>query len=398
MHNLFWSLLILFLIATLLRLDWVYYLVYVVGGVWVFSHWWIRRSFGKLDVQRKMAHSAFVGERLPVQLRIANRSWLPFPWLMVDERVPLDLKDTLDYRSVLGVGGRATVEHAYMLHCKRRGYFPVGPLILSTGDLFGFADASWEEAHPVYVTVYPQALSLHELGLPSRSPFGVLPARQRLFEDPNRMSGVRDYMAGDSQRRIHWKASAHEDKLLVKKFQPAISLNVAIVLDLNRQAYPISGTIGSSEWAIIVAASVASHVVSRRQPVGLITNGLDSLTGETTLPIPARQGQEHLTTLLTALARVQLGESDQTLAEWLPRRIADLEWGATLIVVTPKLDEDELWMLHNAYRRGSNAIALVCAAQPNFAKIRAQGERLHVLVHRTIWEKDLHELAERVQT
>ena len=117
-----------------------------------------------------------------------------------------------------------------------------------------------------------------------------------------------------------------------------------------------------------------------------------------TLPIPARQGQEHLTTLLTALARVQLGESDQTMAEWLPRRIADLEWGATLIVVTPKLDEDELWMLHNAYRRGSNAIALVCAAQPNFAKIRAQGERLHVLVHRTIWEKDLHELAERVQT
>ena len=79
MHNLFWSLLILFLIATLLRLDWVYYLVYVVGGVWVFSHWWIRRSFGKLDVQRRMAYSAFAGERLPVRLRIANRSWLPLP-------------------------------------------------------------------------------------------------------------------------------------------------------------------------------------------------------------------------------------------------------------------------------------------------------------------------------
>ncbi len=93
--------------------------------------------------------------------------------------------------------------------------------------------------------------------------------------------------AGDSQRRIHWKASAHEDRLLVKKFQPAISLNVAIVLDLNRQAYPISGAIGSSEWAIIVAASLASHVVGQRQPVGLITNGLDSLNGEMTSPIPA---------------------------------------------------------------------------------------------------------------
>lgn len=397
MHNLFWSLIILFVIATLLRLDWVYYLVYVVGGVWVFSHWWIRRSFSKLDVQRRMGHSAFVGELLPVHLRIANRSWLPYPWLMVDERVPLDLKDALDYRAVVSVGSRATTDHAYTLRCKRRGYFPVGPLSLNTGDLFGFAEATWEEETPVYVTVYPQVLSLQELGLPSRSPFGVLPARQRLFEDPNRMSGVRDYQAGDSQRRIHWKASAHEDRLLVKKFQPAISLNVAVVLDLNRNAYPISGAIGSSEWAIVVAASIASHVVGQRQPVGLITNGLDSLTGEMTRPIPPRQGQGHLTTVLTALARVQLAERAETLAEWLPRQIADLEWGATLIVVTPKLDGDGLWVLHNAYRRGSNAIALVCAPQPDFAKIRAQGERLHVVVHRTIWEKDLHELAEQIQ-
>ncbi len=54
MHNLFWSLIILFLIATLLRLDWVYYLVYVVGGVWMFSHWRVRRTFRKLRVEREM--------------------------------------------------------------------------------------------------------------------------------------------------------------------------------------------------------------------------------------------------------------------------------------------------------------------------------------------------------
>ncbi|MCB9115846.1 MAG: hypothetical protein H6639_12935 [Caldilineaceae bacterium] len=48
MNNLFWALLVLFLIAALVRMDWVYYLVYLVGGVWVFSHWWIRRSLGHL--------------------------------------------------------------------------------------------------------------------------------------------------------------------------------------------------------------------------------------------------------------------------------------------------------------------------------------------------------------
>ena len=398
MHYIFWSLLILFLLATLFRLDWVYYLVYVVGGVWVFSHWWIRRSFRKLSVRRKMLHNAFVGEKLPVHLEIINRSWLPFPWLMVEERVPLDLKDSLEYRNVLAVGSRAVVDHTYTLYCKRRGYYAVGPMSLSTGDLFGFADAQWIEDQPAYVTVYPQIVPLHQLGLPSRSPFGVLPSRQRLFEDPNRMTGVREYMSGDSQRRIHWKASAHENTLLVKKFQPAIALNVSIVLDLNSLNYPISSAIGSSEWGIIVAASLASYVAGQRQPVGLITNGLDAPTDEMTMPIPSRQGQGHLTTILTALARVQIHEVDATLSEWLPRRIADMEWGTTLIVVTPHLSVDDVWVLHNAYRRGSKVIAMVCATQPDLDAVRAQAEKLNVLVHQTIWEKDLHNLSPDAQS
>ena len=398
MHHLFWSLLILFLIATLFRLDWVYYLVYVVGGVWIFSHWWIRRSFSKLTARRKMLFSGFVGEKLTVHLEITNRSWLPFPWLMIEERVPLELKDTLEYRNVLAVGSRSVVDHVYTLYCKRRGYYPVGPMTLATGDLFGFAEAQWVEDRPTYVTVYPQIVSLHELGLPSRSPFGVLPARQRLFEDPNRMSGVREYMSGDSQRRIHWKASAHEGTLLVKKFQPAIALNVSIVLDLNSHNYPISTAVGSSEWGIIVAASLASYVANQRQPVGLITNGLDAPTDEMTMPIPSRQGQGHLTAILTALARVKMHEVDERLAEWLPRRIAELEWGTTLIVITPNLSMDEVWALHNAYRRGSKVIAMVCATQANIDSVRAQGEKLNVLVHQTVWEKDLHNLSPGAQT
>ena len=393
MHNLFWSVLILFLIASYLRLDWVYYLVYIVGGVWVFSHWWIRRGFRKLAVHRDMLPHAFVGEKLAVRVRLVNRSWLPLPWLIVDERVPVDLKETDTYRTALSVGGKARVDHAYALHCKRRGYYPVGPLTLTTGDLFGFAEASWQEDAPSYVTVYPEVLPLEQLGLPSRSPFGTLAARQRLFEDPNRMTGVRPYMSGDTLRRIHWKASAHEDALLVKKFQPAISLNVAIVLDLNREAYPLAGAISSSEWAIVAAASVASYVVGKRQPVGLITNGLDSLTGKLTQAVPTRQGQGQLMTVLSALARVQMHSFDMDLAHWLPRQIAGLEWGTTLVVIAPQIDDAALWALHEAYRRGSNVVGLVCAGQPDFDRLRARGSKLGVRLYHTIWEKDLRHVA-----
>ena len=392
MNNLFWALLILFLAGALLRMDWVYYLVYVLGGVWVFSHWWIRRSVGKLDVRRELTDHAFLGEKIPVKLHFANRSWLPLPWLQIQEPVPLDLKDATDYTMVVSVGSRATLQHSYTLYCKRRGYYAVGPLNLRTGDLFGFVDANWQASTPVYVTVYPQVLALHQLGLPSRAPFGVIASRQRLFEDPARLAGVRSYTNGDSQRSIHWKASAHENTLLVKKFQSAIALNVVVVLDLNREAYPHVGEFGLSEWAIVIAASLASHLVAQRQPVGLITNGLDCLSDTLAAPLPAHNGQGQLMSILSLLARIKMHAFDKTLAAWLPGKTASLEWGTTLIVVTPYLDEQSLWVLHNAYRRGSQVIVLICAPHPDFDVLQSKGKKLNVAIYKTIWEKDLESL------
>ncbi|MCB0130559.1 MAG: DUF58 domain-containing protein [Caldilineaceae bacterium] len=392
MHPLFWALLLLTLFAALLRQDWIYFLVYIVGGIWLISHWWVRRSLRRLTVHRTFLHRAFVGDEIDVTLHFRNQSWLPIPWLQIREQVPLDLKSIDEYNIVLSVGGKSQGEHHYKLLAKRRGYYAVGPLVLRTGDLFGFTYADWRETNSINVTIYPQVLPLYKVGLPSRSPFGNLSSRQRLFEDPTRLSGVRAYAVGDSLRRIHWKASAHEDNLLVKKFQPAIALDTLIVLDLNRRAYPDKSAFGDSEWAIVVAASLASYAIGQRQPVGLLTNGLDAPTQQQAAPLPIRQGQGHLMAILAALARIQMHEFEQEFADWLPRRINDMPWGTTIILVLPRLDEATLWALHQAYRRGSNVVVLICSPQANFQNIRAQAERLGVKVHRSVWESELRAL------
>lgn len=394
MHNLFWALLILFLAGIFFQMDWVYYLVYVLGGVWIFSHWWIRRVLGQLDVFRVMTDHAFLGEKPTVKLRFINHSWLPLAWLQVQEQIPLDLKDVSEYNKIVTIASRSTLEHEYQLYCKRRGYYSVGPLQLRTGDLFGFVNGARQENNSIAMTVYPQVLPLEKLGLPSRSPFGILSSRQRLFEDPARVAGVRSYTSGDSQRAIHWKASAREDELLVKKFQPAIALNVALVLDLKRDAYPYRGEIGFSEWAIVVAASLASHLISQRQAVGLISNGVDAVTEQPMPAIGARTGQGHLMTILSTLARAEMQRNTVELADWLPKQLVGMEWGATIILITPKVTDTTLWALHHAYRRGSNVIALVCAPQPDFDQMQSQSKKLGVRLEKTVWERDLAALQE----
>jgi uncharacterized protein (DUF58 family) len=206
------------------------------------------------------------------------------------------------------------------------------------------------------------------------------------------MAGVRAYTAGDSLRRIHWKASAHASELLVKKLQPSMAVPVMILLDLDRNSYPVRSLVGSSEWGITVAASVASALIAERQAVGFASNGLDALAGVDAAPLPQRTGQEQLMSILSLLARIQVQQANQRLAEWLPQQTASLPWGTTIVLITPQLDEATLWVLHGAYRRGSRVLALVCATQPDFRTYQAQGSRLGVEAHSTIWDSDLHHL------
>ncbi len=409
MSDLFFLLVLLFLLAILLRQDWAYYLLYVLGGIYVASRGWTRHSLRALEISRRLDGRAFAGQTLEEVVFLRNRSWLPIPWLHLQEAVPLELQERESYQVALGLGPRSTARHTFRLYAHRRGYFPVGPLRVTAGDLFGFAEGTWQERTPVHVTVYPKVLPLPELGLPSNLPFGTVPAPRRIFEDPTRLTGVRPYTRGDSLRHIHWRASAHEDTLLVKKFQPAIALDITVVLDLDSEAYPLRHRFGSSEWAITVAASLASHLVERRQAVGLLTNGWDPQAQAPAHPIPSQSGQSHLMTLLELLARIQLHKpgqaaqaedeavhgpeerSDIALAHWLPQAGASLSWGSTLLVITPALDEETLWALHRLYRQGLTVLAILVVRPPRFPALRRRATALGISLFEAIWASDLRE-------
>ena len=415
MFDFFMLLLVLFLMAVFLRLDWIYYLIYVVGGIWAFSHWQTRRSLSNLLVRRKLPSRAFTGETVDTEVVLHNTSLLPIPWLRIQESVPLDLQTGESYRLVTSVGGRAKATRHFRLFCHRRGYYELGPLRLTAGDLFGFAQSAWEEREQPHMTVYPKVLTLDQLGLPSRLPFGTLRSRQRIFMDPTRMAGVRPYASGDTMRHIHWRASAHDDTLLVKKFQPSMALTTMIALDLDQFSYPPRERIGGSEWAVVVAASLASHIIGQRQETGLITNGLDPFSagdanqGDAN-PIPGMNGQGHLMGILEVLARIQLrrdadaedpmeeghlSPSRFALHNWLPSHVTGLGWGTTLILVTPYISDPLLWSLHALKRRGLNVQVVAVVRQPGFEKVSHQAEAMGIHVHQALWESELAQLGQQ---
>ena len=133
---------------------------------------------------------------------------------------------------------------------------------------------------PAHLIVYPKVLPLTRLKLPTHSPQVVLATPTPLFQDPNRITGVRSYVQGDNPRHIHWPASATTGQVLVKQFQPAIARDTAIFLNLNRADYSQRRAQAdvAIELAIVVAASLANHIVIvDNLAVGLSTSGTDPL-------------------------------------------------------------------------------------------------------------------------
>jgi hypothetical protein len=393
---------VLLLIALLLRLDFVFYIIYVVGGIWLLARWATPRSMAALTVQRSFVSHAFLGETIPVRLELQNQTRLPMPWLRVGESLPSDLASTDQISRVYTLRPRERVTIDYSLRCLRRGYYPVGPLRLTSGDLFGFADMQSRGEGVQYLTVYPRIIPLVGLALPSRLPFGTLASPQRMFEDPARLRGVREYQAGDSQRRINWKASAHSGSLLVKQYAPAISLESMILLNLHTNEYERQRRYSASEWAIVVAASVATYLESRRQAVGLAVHGSNSLGGQRrenlnsgtsqSMIVPPRPGRPHLMKVLELLARAETVDDGEPFVNWAQRTAAPLSWGATAIAVTPSGDELTCQGLHRLVRAGLNVVMLVVEPYNRFGVVQERARRLGFTAYLVASEEDLDRL------
>jgi uncharacterized protein (DUF58 family) len=380
----------LFAIAALLRVDFFFTIVYLFFAVYLLSRLWARRTVERLRVQRNFVERAFFEDRVRVDVTVQNVGWLPIPWLEINETLPIQLIAPPFQRHVVSMGPRERRRFSYTLSCRRRGYYPIGPLTMQTGDLLGIERRSLARAEPSYLTVYPRVVPLQKLGLPTRSPLVALPAQSPLFEDPARIMGVRDYQPGDSPRRIHWTATASTGRLLVKQYQPAIARETLICLDMDQEDYERGQRYTATELAIVVAASIASHIIVREGlPVGLATEARDPLLDDRTgFFLSPRPERAHLMSLLEVLARVQV-TSATSFVDRLRRESVKLSWGATLTVITGR-ESEALFDTLVYLRRAGFAVALILvqSGRPS-AILQKRADLLKVPVPRVWREHDL---------
>ena len=390
MTDLFIPLLILLVVlGVLLQVDFIFTIVYLMAGAYALSRWWSRKALANITAQRAFPARLFLDEEAQVTLMVKNKGWLPAVWVRLHENLPVNLSIPNFYRQAISLSPKENLKLQYKIKGWKRGYYQLGPLTLQSGDLFGFADRVAYEGILDHITVFPKIIPLDKVRLPSRSPLGTLRHREPIFEDPSRVLGKREYISGDSLRRVDWKATASSGRLIVKLFEPSIALDTLILLNLKGSNYNPVTRNTATELAIIVAASIANWVVERKQAVGLISNGLDPLETDLhpSLILP-RKGRNHLMRLLETLARLQITEGKE-IVDQLQLSLPKLPWGSTLVAITGNVNEAFFESLFQAKRSGLNVLLVVCGQHPELKETRRRASQFGIPLLHFLNEQDL---------
>ena len=290
--------------------------------------WMTRSAAGRVSAARRHAGWSFEDEVVPVRLLVANRSRFPLRWIELEDAFSPDKnpRKPLCHPGPLEAG--AEKELIYGAPCsKRRGVYSLGPAGLILRDPLGAFEARATVSGTTPLTVFPRTVPIARLPITGHARWDnvdteTLPKAGTSLN----FSGTREYRQGDSLRYIHWGATAHTGKLIVKEFELNVATEVSIFLDAHYFAVKGMGRETTFEYSVKAAASMARHAIARGSRVRLVC------TSKSPLSFPLGAGEFHLLSILRALTQVQPDGPDP-LSKVLPRWIPLVEPASTVILI-----------------------------------------------------------------
>jgi uncharacterized protein (DUF58 family) len=257
-------------------------LTFLLASVALVAMFHCHRNLTGIVVTGVTSEEAFAGSPLRLRFGCDNPGALPRHAL------------TLEVDACATVVARIARAERFLIEIElpteRRGPLRPTRCVLSTRFPFGLFRAwSWLHA-PLDALVYPKSSGNQSPPPTAHSDRGTVDSRQRGDDD---FRGFREYVPGDSPRRVAWKAFARGGPLLVKDLAGAAHAPQIFTLE-SVHAGDLEARLSQiTQW--VIAAEQHSRSYGLALPTGRIS---------------AAAGAEHRRRCLTALALFELSSDD----------------------------------------------------------------------------------------
>jgi uncharacterized protein (DUF58 family) len=326
------------------RLANVILLVFPIAYIWS----WLNLRGLEVAVERPNDRLQ-VGHQFDERITVTNRTWLTKLWLEVEDLSELPGHQA---RRVISLGPRSEKSWRMASECSRRGLFTVGPVRVTTSDLFGLFRRSRTFGVAQPVLVIPRAEGLPQFWAPPALLAGDSRVRRPAYSITPNAASVREYQPGDSFSRIHWRSTARTGELMVKLFELDPASDVWIVLDLHGAVQAGRDDDSTEEHGVRIAASIARYFLYANRSVGFVASGAQLHFAE-----PER-GIGQYARILEALALAR-AEGETPLADLLNNEGRRFGRRTTIVVITPSADDAWVGSLQILGARGVKMAAVV---------------------------------------
>jgi hypothetical protein len=302
----------------------------------------------RLDRDRVVA-----GHQVTGVVEVVNRSARTALPAMIDVPVGDGLVEA--HVPVMAPGARHTEPLTIAAH--RRGVIDVGPMTLARSDPIGVLrrELTWPDAQTIFVhpvTVGLPATSqgqVHDLeGLASTD----VVAADLAFH------AIREYVAGDSLRHVHWRSTAKTGHLMVREYEESRRSRLAVLLALALDDFTDDDEL---ELAVSVAASLAAQGIRDGRDMFVATSEQ--------APRVSRTATVSIRTLPTVSARTLLDATCELVATVRSTRLEDVaslsaqscpQMTVAFLVVGAQVELSRLAAAAMALPLGTTVVALRC--------------------------------------
>ena len=331
-------------------------------------------SLRGIKIERKARSlRAAVGDIFEEHFEIMNTSRIPKLWLEVVNETNIPF--ATGSRVITFLRGKQKRSYTARTWLTSRGGYSLGPTTLSSGDPFGLFRVSKQYPASSPLIVLPMLVNVTEF----LSPPGLLPGgkaiRRKSNDSTPHAAGVREYVPGDSIKRIHWPTSIRRNQLMVKEFEQDPHAEVWLFLDTHKmvhmskpkedqEAPPLDDLFllkrrklqlhpSTLEYSITITASLAHYFLGQRRSVGLV-----AASGRTYKVIPAERSERQEAKILEELAFLQ-AESTFTLPTLTTAQMGQLPQGSSAILITPTTSPELLLAVDSLQRRSLRPVVVL---------------------------------------
>jgi uncharacterized protein (DUF58 family) len=354
-------------------------LLLVIAGLLcgpIVCSWRLARStLRDVQLRRIVPRAVYAGEPLAVEMELRNaRRWLGSwaVWVTDHVRREDDVRGKGAQKAAAlfsYVPAGATRRRAYHGRLGQRGRYVLGPLEVSTRFPFGLLRRRMTLAETDSITVFPRLGRLTP-AWNARRREALLGAERgrRPGRGAGDFCGVREWRAGDSVRRVHWRSTVRHGAVVVCQFEQPRSRDAAVLLDLWQPGLPDAEDLDRVELAVSFAATVIADAC--RRGVGHLLLGIAGAEPDVTSGPPSAPWVEHAMGKL-AVAKASQEDHFPALAE---EALGQIRPGMEVVAVSSRRqDLGDLPRLSPLSTRGfgesaASGMRLVSTADPGFPR------------------------------